>query len=296
MNPTHVTDPAATPDIGVPHDLVSRPPHGRDRSTARPTRTPRLSVVMPVYNERATLRAISERVLALPLPLELIIVNDGSGDGSSQIADELAASDPRIVVIHQRNGGKGAAVRAGIMAASGDVVVIQDADLEYDPLDLVHMLKAMEHLESSVIYGSRRLTRRSAAVEWRYYLGGVLVTTVTNLLFGSRLTDEPTCYKMWRRELIQSIPLDTNGFDFCAEVTAKVLRRGHHIPEIQIHYKPRTSAEGKKIRLRDGWTTLVTLMKYRLLPLSSCVRAGESSSRPAVGAQRVSRPTAATRP
>src|SRR5262249_9565142 len=149
-------------------------------------------------------------------------------------------------------------------AATGDVVVIQDADLEYDPTDLLTMLGAMERLNTPVIYGSRRLERRSRSVEWKYYYGGVFVTAVTNLLFRSRLTDEPTCYKMWRRELIQAIPLERAGFEFCAEVTAKILRLGYKIPEIQIHYEPRTAEGGKKIRMRDGWVTIATLLKYRL--------------------------------
>lgn len=231
------------------------------------TATPRLSAVMPVFNERDTLTEIAARVLRLPVALELLVVDDGSTDGSGAIADTLAAGDPRVTVIHQRNSGKGAAVRAGIQAARGDVVVIQDADLEYDPADLLEMLDVMDHLGTPVVYGSRRLKHRSRSVQWKYYYGGVIVTAVTNLLYGSRLTDEPTCYKMWRRELIQSIPLESEGFEFCAEVTAKVLRHGYDIPEVQIHYDPRTAAEGKKIRVRDGWLTVVTLLKYRLMPV-----------------------------
>mgnify|MGYP001581586551 CR=1 FL=1 len=155
--------------------------------------SPQLSVVMPAYDEEATLAAIVAQVMALPVELELIIVNDGSRDGTAAIADTLAAGDPRITVMHQANAGKGAAVQKGIAAATGELVVIQDADLEYDPHDLVKLLAAMERLGTDVIYGSRRLNYRSSSVEWKFYWGGVLVSWATNLLYGSHLTDEPTC-------------------------------------------------------------------------------------------------------
>lgn len=225
---------------------------------------PALSVVMPAYNEEATLREICEKVLGLDVDLELIIVDDGSKDRTAEISDALAAEDDRVRVFHQTNAGKGAAVRRGIQAAVGDVVVIQDADLEYDPEDLVMMLGEMERLGTPVLYGSRRLKYRSSAVQWKFYYGGVLVTWVTNLLYGSRLTDEPTCYKMWERELVQSIDLEGDGFEFCAEVTSKVLRQGIRIPEVQIRYYPRRIEEGKKIRAKDGIVTVWTLLKHRL--------------------------------
>ncbi len=231
---------------------------------AAPDSAPALSVVMPAYNEEATLEAICARVLALEVPLELIIVDDGSRDATAEIADRIAAGDPRVRVFHQTNAGKGAAVRRGIQAATGDVVVIQDADLEYDPDDLPMMLEEMERLGTPVLYGSRRLKYRSSAVQWKFYYGGVLVTWVTNLLYGSRLTDEPTCYKMWRRDLVQGIELEGDGFEFCAEVTGKVLRQGIPIPEVQIRYYPRRIEEGKKIRAKDGLITVWTLLKHRL--------------------------------
>lgn len=232
--------------------------------TAPSEPAPQLSVVVPVYNERATVAQVVEAVLELPLRVEILLVDDGSTDGSGPLLDELAASDPRVRVFHQdRNRGKGAAMRRGIGEARGDAVVIQDADLEYDPADLVRLYDEMLRLDAQVIYGSRRLQYRSASVQSRYYWGGVILTWVTNVLYGARLTDEPTCYKMWRRTLIQSIPLLCDGFEFCPEVTAKVLRRGHRIPELQIRYTPRTVHEGKKIKLRDGWKAILTLLRFR---------------------------------
>lgn len=231
-----------------------------------PPPAPRLSVVMPVHDEKATLESIVARVLALPVSLELLIVDDGSTDGSGRIADRLAEEDRRIRVFHKPNQGKGSAVRVGIGQARGDYVVVQDADLEYDPRDLLRMLDTMERSGTQVLYGSRRLRYRSSSVQASYYWGGVLVTWFTNWLYGSCLTDEPTCYKMWRRELVQSIPLRADGFEFCPEVTAKVLKRGIAIPEIQIRYEPRSAAEGKKIRLRDGLVALWTLLRLRFSP------------------------------
>lgn len=223
-----------------------------------------LSVIVPVYNEEGTLREIVGRVLDVDLDLEVLIVDDGSADRTGEVADQLALAHDRVRTFHlEKNRGKGAAVRRGIAAARGDVVVVQDGDLEYDPRDFVPMLAEMRRLESPVLHGSRRLRYRSATARATYYWGGVLLTKVTNLLYGSRLTDEPTCYKMWTRELIQSIPLESDGFEFCPEVTAKVLKKGIDIPEIQIHYEPRSRAEGKKIRFRDAWLAIWTLVRLR---------------------------------
>ena len=233
-------------------------------SASDPTPLPELSVVIPAYNEEETIEEVLWQVINATANAELIVVNDGSTDRTPGLIDRFAQREPRVRVFHlEKNSGKGAAVRRGIQEATGELVVIQDGDLEYDPADFAPMIAELRRLDTPVLYGSRRLHYRSAAVQWRYYWGGVVVTWVCNLLFRSRLTDEATCYKMWRRELIQDIDLKCDGFEFCPEVTAKVLRRGIKIPEIQIRYQPRTHAEGKKIKVSDGAVAIWTLIKLR---------------------------------
>ena len=219
---------------------------------------------MPVYDEIDTLEEIIDIVLALPANIELIAVDDGSKDGSRDKLQQLAETRPALrVFLQPENRGKGAAVRTGIQEAKGDYVVIQDADLEYDPDDIIRMLDEIEKINSAVLYGSRRLAGRSPSAQNRFYWGGVVVTYATNLIYFTKLSDEPTCYKMWKRDLIQSIDLKCDGFEFCPEVTAKVLRRGIKIPEIPISYTPRRVEEGKKIRPRDGLIAIWTLLRFR---------------------------------
>lgn len=230
-----------------------------------------LSVVMPVYNEEKTLEAIVAKVQAVPIRKELLIVNDCSTDTSAEIADALAKKfqpsqwNTRLKVIHQpKNMGKGAAIRTGFAAATGDILIVQDADLEYDPGDYPSLIQPILDMTTQVVYGSRRL--RASNLKYsglQFYIGGVLVTWLTNLLFGSRLTDEPTCYKVFTKQVIANLTIVENGFAWEPEITAKLLRQGQAIIEVPIHYYPRHVDEGKKINWKDGIYALWTLIKYR---------------------------------
>ena len=226
----------------------------------------KLSIVIPTYNEAATVGVLIDHVLAVRgLPKkEIIVVDDGSIDNTDEILKKY--EDRVIVERHPKNRGKGAAVRTGFARATGEYVVVQDADLEYDPTDLACMVAYAKEHNAPVVYGSRRLPLPDSKVRrgaWYYYLGGLGVTIATNLLYNTRLTDEPTCYKMIARDVLSKITLEQDDFAFCPEVTAKIAKLGIPIVEIPIHYSPRTSTEGKKIRFKDGFIALWTLLKYR---------------------------------
>jgi dolichol-phosphate mannosyltransferase len=226
-----------------------------------------LSVVMPAYNEAATVRDILDKVAAVRInvDIELIVVDDGSTDGTADVVEEWLRQRqdaPPAHVIRKPNGGKGSAVRAGIKASTGDWVIIQDADLEYDPNDYTELLVPILAGQTDVVYGSRILGPDKPGA-WLFYLGGRVVTWATNLLYFSALTDEPTCYKLFKGGLIRGMHLTCTGFEFCPEVTAKVLKRGHRIVEVPIRYFPRGVAEGKKIRPRDGLKAIFELLKWR---------------------------------
>jgi glycosyltransferase involved in cell wall biosynthesis len=227
-----------------------------------------LSVIVPAYNEAKTITKILDRIeaLRLGLHLELIVVDDGSRDGTAEVVEQWAKkahAGMTVRVITKQNGGKGSAVRKGIDVSTGEYVIIQDADLEYDPEDYARLLTPMLAGEADVVYGSRvhGPDKRGQAM---FFWGGRLVTAVTNLLYGSHLSDEPTCYKLFRGPLIRSMPLTCTGFEFCPEVTAKVLRAGKRIVEVPIHYHPRSVEEGKKIRPTDGIWAIWELVKWRL--------------------------------
>lgn len=227
----------------------------------------KLSVVIPCYNEERTLAAVLDRVIAAPPPeveKEILIVDDGSTDASATIAEDYARRHPGVVFTHRlpANRGKGAAVRHGFHQAAGDVVLIQDADLEYNPDEYPKLLAPFADPKVQVVYGSRILGSQNRSYN-RYYWGGRGVTWFTNLVYGSKLTDEPTGYKTFRREFLQSILLECDGFEFCPEITAKVLRRKVTIHEVPISYTPRSFAEGKKIGWRDGFAALWTLLRFR---------------------------------
>lgn len=227
----------------------------------------RLSIIMPVFNERDTLRDILQQVRAVELPgieKEIIVVDDGSTDGSREIlADEAQAGDLRALY-HGQNRGKGAAVRTAIQEATGDLILIQDADLEYDPRDYPTLIQPIVEGRVTVVYGSRFLGPRKAMLFW-HMLGNKLLTLTTNILYNAILSDMETCYKCFRADVIKDIPLRSRRFEFEPEVTAKVLKRGHRIFEVPISYYGREYHEGKKIGWRDAPIALWTLLKYRIV-------------------------------
>ena len=234
--------------------------------TSEPAPRALVSVVMPVYNEGATLRTIIERVLASPLRIELLCVDDGSLDGSVEILQDAGRRHPEVrVFLQAQNMGKGAALRRGISAATGDFLLIQDADLEYDPADYESLLEPLFAGKADVVYGSRFMGGRPHRVLYFWHsVGNWLLTFISNCLTNINLTDMETCYKAFRREVIQSIPIDEDRFGFEPEITVKVARRELRIYEVGISYSGRTYEEGKKIGWKDGVRALYCLAKYSL--------------------------------
>jgi glycosyltransferase involved in cell wall biosynthesis len=226
----------------------------------------KLSVVMPVYNERATLRTVAERVLAVPMEIELVCVDDGSRDGSREILAELQEKFPQIKAFLQpRNMGKGAALRRGIQEAVGDFVIIQDADLEYDPADYPSLLEPLLEGKADVVYGSRFLGAGPHRVLYFWHsVGNSLLTLLSNCLTNINLSDMETCYKVFRRDVIQSIPIEEDRFGFEPEITVKIAKRKLRIYEVGISYWGRTYEEGKKIGWKDGVRALWCLLKYAI--------------------------------
>jgi glycosyltransferase involved in cell wall biosynthesis len=221
---------------------------------------------MPVYNECNTIEEILKRVESTDLVDEIVIIDDGSIDGTRDILQKIQTAHPKVqLILHEKNKGKGAAVRTGIKAASCDLLLIQDADLEYDPRDYPALVKPISDGVADVVFGSRFLGAPHRSAMFWHMVANKLLTFMTNILYNSILTDMETGYKLFRREIIQSIPIRANRFDFEPEITAKLLKRNLRIVEVPISFYPREYSEGKKIGLKDAFEAVWTLLKYRFI-------------------------------
>jgi glycosyltransferase involved in cell wall biosynthesis len=223
---------------------------------------PLLSVVMPVYNERSTVEEIVRRVVAVPLRIQLVVVDDGSSDGTREILARLQEELGFTLVLQPRNAGKGAALRRGFEEVAGDLVVIQDADLEYSPEELPSLIELICQGRADVVYGSRFLGRHRVFM-FSHYVGNRIVTMLTNVLYNTMLTDMETCYKVMRTEVLRSFALHSDGFGIEPELTAKIFKRGYRVYEVPITYDGRGYEQGKKITWRDGLVALWVLVRYR---------------------------------
>jgi dolichol-phosphate mannosyltransferase len=230
-----------------------------------------LSVLIPAYNEINNIQQILAKIAEVNILKEVIIVDDGSTDGTRELLGTLA-SETIKVIFHEKNQGKGMAIRTAIEHSKGDIIIVQDADLEYDPQDYYKLIPVIAEGKEKVVYGSRFLTKENRHSYFTFFLGGQVVTWITNILYGQNLTDEPTCYKVFDSKLLKSIKLDCTGFEFCPEVTAKVAMLGYKIPEIGINYYPRSITEGKKIKWTDGVEAIWVLVKYRFVSKKSFLK------------------------
>jgi glycosyltransferase involved in cell wall biosynthesis len=224
-----------------------------------------LSVIVPVFNERTTVAEVIRRIRAVSLPVavEVIVVDDGSSDGTDKVLSALGDSTVRVIN-HGVNRGKGAAIRTGLESVRGDLVLIQDADLEYDPADWTKLLEPILRGKANVVYGSRFTGERKNMMPL-HWMGNRFLSLVTNILYSSTLSDMETCYKLFERKVLEGITIQSDKFDFEPEITAKVLRRGYRIYEVPISYAGREVEEGKKITWRDGFGALAALVKFRFV-------------------------------
>jgi glycosyltransferase involved in cell wall biosynthesis len=236
--------------------VISR--HGRRTALESPL----LSVVMPVFNERTTIDEIVTRVLGVPMRVELIVVDDRSTDGTRDRLAQLQQQYGFTLLLQERNQGKGAALRRGFAAVTGDIVVIQDADLEYSPEEFPQLVELIVDGRADVVYGSRFLGRHRVFL-FTHYLGNRFLTLLTNVLYNTMLTDMETCYKVMRRDVLQGLTLRSNGFGIEPEMTAKIFKRGYRVYEVPITYDGRGYDEGKKIGWKDGIVALWVLLRYR---------------------------------
>ena len=225
----------------------------------------KLSVIIPVYNEVESIKTIVKRVQDTKLVHEIILVDDGSKDGTRDILKKWEGKKGLRVILHEKNQGKGAAVRTGMSAAKGDVLLIQDADLEYDPRDFPILLQPIEEGLADVVYGSRFLGRAHRVTMFWHLVANQMLTLMTNILYNTILTDMETGYKVFRREVLNGMVLHANSFDFEPEFTAKILKRKFRIFEVPITFNPRDYSQGKKIKLHDAFEAVWTLIKYRFV-------------------------------
>ncbi len=231
-----------------------------------------LTIIIPAYNEERNLASVLDSVMQVELPYgadkEIIVVDDGSADDTVGRVQSFIAANPQArinLIRHTSNQGKGAAIRTALPAVSGEYVIIQDADGELDPRDFAKMLSKMVDEDLPVVYGSRFLIAGGRLGSRFFYYGNRILSALSNVLYGQHLTDEATCYKLFRTSLLRSLTLRCRGFEFCPEVTAKIARCGIKIQEVPINYYPRTREQGKKVRLRDGFIAVWCLLKYRFV-------------------------------
>jgi len=241
---------------------VSAPVPARSQARRAPLADPLLSVVMPVYNERATVEEIVGRVLAVPLRIELVAVDDASTDGTRDLLQKLARERGFKLLLQERNRGKGAAVRRGVAEAAGDVIVVQDADLEYSPEEYPELIDLIVRGKADAVFGSRFIGRHRCFL-FTHYLANLFLNLVTNVLYNTTMTDMETCFKAVRADLLKSIELKSDRFGIEPEITAKLFKRGARVYEVPITYEGRDYSEGKKISWKDGFPALWTLVKYR---------------------------------
>ena len=257
-------------------DVTPRAAGRRDNSAAINDRWKGcVSVIVPVYNEATHVDELLQAIHASPVKKEIIIVDDGSTDGTREKLQALPPLEDVTIVFHEKNCGKGAAIRTALSYARGEYVLIQDSDLEYDPRDYRALLQPLEEGRANVVYGVRP-DRPERGL--RFFLGAKLLTHLTNLLYRAGIHDEATCYKVVRRSLLAQIRLECQRFEFCPEVTAKLCRMGEKIAEVPISYNPRSAVEGKKIRHSDGWQAIWTLIRYRFTPRNRWARAVSEGS------------------
>jgi len=224
-----------------------------------------LSVIIPVYNEVQNINTIIKRVQDTKLATEIVIVDDGSTDGTREVLQKTDGKKKVRVILHEKNQGKGAAVVTGMKAAQGDILLIQDADLEYDPRDYPTLLKPIQEGVADVVYGSRFLGGPHRVTMFWHQVANKLLTLMTNILYDSILTDMETGYKVFRRKVIEGMTIKAKSFNFEPEFTAKILKRKHRIYEVPISFNPRDYTEGKKIKLHDAFEAVWTLIKYRFM-------------------------------